>query len=224
MPSWIPGTGGSSSAPASTSTFGGGGGWGAAYPFSAAGNRSGNTGGRSGFLPSMTSSGGGGPSKWVNMDTQQVSYLTGELTGENSAFAQFGFELTRQQRLMGFVGCVIAGFVISLIGTLLLLIASYVLFAILYSVGFLVSLTGTGFLIGFGTMIKQMFKPVRVVATIIMFAAFAMVWISAFAIRSAPLAIVFCVVLYLSYLWFALSFVPYARSLVKRMFSKVIGG
>ena len=38
------------------------------------------------------------------MDTQQASYLGGELTGENSAFSDFGFSLTRKQRIYGFVG------------------------------------------------------------------------------------------------------------------------
>lgn len=93
-----------------------------------------------------------------------------------------------------------------------------------------------------------MFKPIRVVATIVMFACFAMVWVSVFAIneevrcsilRHSPspttssqglffftqflqvLAIVFCVLLYLAYIWYCLSYIPYARTFVKNIFSKL---
>lgn len=79
----------------------------------------------------------------------------------------------------------IGGFVLSLIGSLLVLSGSLALFAILYSIGVVVSFIGTGFLIGFIKQLKQMFNRVRLVATIVMIVAFVMVWVSAFAINSA---------------------------------------
>lgn len=80
---------------------------------------------------------------------------------------------------------VIGGFALSIIGSIFLFTANYALFAVLYSIGVIVSLIGTGFLIGFMKQIRQMFKPVRIAATAILFAAFAMVWVSAFALHSA---------------------------------------
>lgn len=119
------------------------------------------------------------------MDTNQIKNFSGELTGENDAFSKmFGLELTRQQRIMGFVGCLIAGFVMSLLGSILLVTGSLATFAVLYSVGVVVSLTGTGFLLGFMKQFKQMFNKVRVAFTAAMIASFIMVWVSAFAIDS----------------------------------------
>lgn len=78
----------------------------------------------------------------------------------------------------------VGGFALSLLGSILLVTGSLALFAVLYSIGVVLSLVGTGFLIGFGKQIKQMFKPVRIVATLILLVAFIMVWVSAFAIGS----------------------------------------
>lgn len=50
------------------------------------------------------------------------------------------------------------------------------LFAILYSIGVIVSLVGTGFLIGFARQLRSMFDPVRLWATVVMLLAFVMVW------------------------------------------------
>ncbi|KAL9932955.1 hypothetical protein V8E36_008210 [Tilletia maclaganii] len=197
MPFW-----GSSSTTGASSGGGGGGGSGTAFGSSAG-------------------AGAAGGSRWLNLDTNQTKNLGGgDLTGENSAFQGLGFELTRQQRLMGFVGCLIGGFVVSLLGTLLLITGSLASFAILYSIGILISLVGTGFLIGFGKQLKQMFAPVRLVATLIFLGAFAMVWVSAFALDSTVLAIVFVVVLYLAYIWYCLSYIPGARAFFKSIFSK----
>lgn len=46
---------------------------------------------------------------------------------------------------------VFTGFIMSLLGTILLITGSHTAFAVLYSVGVLISLTGTGFLIGVRT-------------------------------------------------------------------------
>ncbi|PWN30399.1 SFT2-domain-containing protein [Jaminaea rosea] len=166
--------------------------------------------------------GRGGGGQWLNLEVPgQVKNTYGELTGENSQFAEWGFELTRTQRLIGFGACLAAGFALSLIGSLLLLSGSFATFAVLYSFGIVISLVGTGFLIGFMKQLRQMFKGTRIIATGILIAAFVMVWVSAFAIKSTILAIVFVVVLYLAFIWYSLSYIPYARDFVKGMVSKV---
>ncbi|CAO1632464.1 unnamed protein product [Sympodiomycopsis kandeliae] len=179
------------------------------------------------WIPGTSGSGSGGggassSSQWYNIEVPgQLKTTYGELTGENSQFKEWGFELTRRQRLIGFVSCTIGGFALSLIGSILLFVGALAIFAVLYSVGILVGLVGTGFLIGFLKQCKMMFKPVRIVATIILFVAFAMVWIAAFAIHSEILALVFVIVLWLAYLWYCLSYIPYARDAVKGAVSRV---
>nr|CDI52796.1 sft2-domain-containing protein [Melanopsichium pennsylvanicum 4] len=119
---------------------------------------------------------GTGGSRWINMDTQQIKNFGGELTGENDAFSKsFGIELTRQQRLIGFA-------------------------ALLYAVGVLVSLTGTGFLLGFIKQFRQMFKPVRITFTLVMILAFIMV---------------------VAFLLYSLSYIPWCIDFLKRMFNKL---
>lgn len=58
----------------------------------------------------------------------------------------------------------------------MLIIGLHTIFAILYSVGIITSLIGTGFLVGFFSQLKAMFKPVRVVATAILIGSLVMVW------------------------------------------------
>lgn len=133
-------------------------------PFKGADAQTGNTG-------------SGNTGAWMNIETSQVrAAATGDLTGEPSAFEALGFKFSRQERLIGFISCTGIGFVLSIIGAIMLFIGITSLFAILYSVGIVVSLVGTGFLIGFLKQMRQMFKPVRVVATGIMVAAFVLVW------------------------------------------------
>ncbi|SNX82921.1 uncharacterized protein MEPE_01627 [Melanopsichium pennsylvanicum] len=165
---------------------------------------------------------GTGGSRWINMDTQQIKNFGGELTGENDAFSKsFGIELTRQQRLIGFAACTFGGFVISLLGTVLLVTGSLATFVVLYAVGVLVSLTGTGFLLGFIKQFRQMFKPVRITFTLVMILAFIMVWVSVFAIGSTVLAIIFVIVLYVAFLLYSLSYIPWCIDFLKRMFNKL---
>ena len=82
-----------------------------------------------------------------------------------------------------------------------------------------------------------MFKPVRIVATVVFLVMIIMpVFISAFVIGSSTLCIskhtscrrlclfaqardaVFVVLEYLAFLWYTLSYIPYARSAVLRVF------
>jgi len=130
----------------------------------------------------------------------------------DSAFSFLG--LTRTQRLYGFVGCIVIGFILSILGTVMLLIGFLSLFALLYSIGLIVSLLGSGFLIGFGKQIKQMFKPVRVIATLVFIATIGLVFVGAFVIGNDILCLVFVIIEYLAYTWYCLSYIPYARTAI----------
>ncbi|KAI9465985.1 SFT2-domain-containing protein [Lactarius psammicola] len=138
----------------------------------------------------------------------------------DSAFKSLG--LTRTQRLYGFAGCYAIGLVLSVLGTVMLFIGGLASFAVLYALGTVISLIGTGFLIGFTKQTKLMFKPVRVVATIVFLAMIVMIFVSAFVLSSGTLCInvvlVFVVLEYLAFLWYTLSYIPYARSAVLKVF------
>jgi len=154
---------------------------------------------------------------WLNLETAGGSIPETQFFEGDSAFKFLG--LTRTQRLYGFVGCLIVGFVLSILGSTLLFLGQLGSFAILYGMGTLISLAGTGFLIGFYKQLKLMFKPVRVVASIVFLASIALVFVGAFVIKNDVICIIFVIVEYLAYTWYTLSYIPYARAAIL----KVIG-
>jgi hypothetical protein len=65
-----------------------------------------------------------------------------------------GLQLTRMQRFYAFGGCFALGTIVSLCSTLLFIQGNAPGFAVMYTVGNLIALIGTGFLIGFLTQFK----------------------------------------------------------------------
>jgi len=122
------------------------------------------------------------------------------------------------QRLYGFVGCLVIGFILSIVGSILLFVGALWSFAVLFTLGIIVSLAGTGFLVGFVKQLKMMFAPVRVVATIIFLGSIGLVFVGAFVLNNDLLCIIFVVVEYLAFTWYSLSYIPYARTAVKKLF------
>ncbi|KAL4250445.1 Protein transport protein SFT2 [Abortiporus biennis] len=154
---------------------------------------------------------------WFNLETAAGTIPETQFFEGDSAFKFLG--LTRMQRLYGFGGCLAIGFILSLLGSILLFLPGQLgSFAILYALGTIISLVGTGFLIGFMRQLKLMFKPVRVVATIIFLASIGLVFVGAFVIKSDILCLIFVIIEYLAYTWYTLSYIPYARSAVLKVF------
>nr|VWO98672.1 Pre-mRNA-splicing factor CLF1 (crooked-neck-like protein 1) [Ganoderma boninense] len=177
---------------------------------------------------------------WFNLEAAGGVIPDTQFFEGDSAFSFLG--LTRTQRLYGFIGCLGLGFVLSLLGSIFLFLGSLTSFAFLYAIGTIIALIGTGFLIGFTKQLKMvgslMFKPVRVVATIIFLASIGLIFVGAFVIRSDLLCIsrfqhlpslrpieflisspaVFVIIEYLAYTWYTLSYIPYARSAVLKVF------
>jgi len=156
------------------------------------------------------------PSKgWFNLETAGGVIPETQFFEGDSAFKFLG--LTRTQRLYGFIGCLIIGFALSLLGSILLFLGQLGSFAVLYTIGILVSLVGTGFVIGFASQLKLMFKPVRLIATAVFLGSVGLVFVGAFVLGSEILCIVFVVIEYLAYTWYNLSYIPYARSAVLKV-------
>lgn len=153
---------------------------------------------------------------WFNLEAAAGTIPETQFFEGDSAFKFLG--LTRTQRLYGFAGCLALGFILSILGSALLFLGQLGSFAILYAMGTVISLIGTGFLIGFAKQLKLMFKPVRVVATIIFLGSIILVFIGAFVINSDLLCIILVIVEYLAYTWYTLSYIPYARSAVLKVF------
>jgi len=149
---------------------------------------------------------------WLNLESASSALPDNQLFEGEPAFSFLG--LTRTQRLYGFVGCIAVGFILSILGTVFLLIGFLGTFALLYSIGLIVSIIASGFLIGFFKQVKQMFKPVRVAATLVFIASIGLVFVGAFVIGNGIMCLVFAFIEYLAYTWYCLSYIPYARTAV----------
>ncbi|KAG0143468.1 hypothetical protein CROQUDRAFT_182818 [Cronartium quercuum f. sp. fusiforme G11] len=160
------------------------------------------------------------PKVFANIDTGKVTNNELLEATEPSAFEFLG--LSKTQRLYGFGACLVGGFVVSVIGSILFVFGNATSFAFLYVLGIIISMTGTGFLIGFARQLKTMFKPVRLVASILFLSCIIMVFVSAFVLHIDVLVIIFAILTFFAYTWYSLSYIPYARALVTKVFSSAV--
>lgn len=130
-----------------------------------------------------------------------------------------GATLSWATRLKGFIACFVLGVIFSLLGSFLLFLGNYIPFAVLYSLGTITSLLSTMFLMGPCNQMKKMFQETRIIATIVMLACIVMTIVSAVVLEMAGLAILFCILQFLALTWYSISFIPFARTAVKKCFS-----
>ena len=126
--------------------------------------------------------------------------------------------LSRTQRMYGFGICFVVGVVVCFLSTMLLSSGNIIGFGVVYTLGNVVALMATSFLVGPATQIKSAFNKTRVTATLIYLGAMAGTLCSAILLHSVILTIVFSVVQFVALLWYSLSYIPYARTLVRKMF------
>jgi len=153
------------------------------------------------------------PRGWFNLEAGGVPGTS--IFPEESGFKCF--QLSAKSRLQGFIACLAFGFLLSLSGTIVLVFGLLVLFAVLYVSGTIVSLLGSGFVLGFLKQLKLMFKPVRIVASVVLIASIVLVLVGAFVLDNGILCVVFVIVQFVAYSWYTLSYIPYARDAVKKI-------
>ncbi|XP_070711848.1 vesicle transport protein SFT2B-like [Pempheris klunzingeri] len=124
-------------------------------------------------------------------------------------------------RMKGFLICFILGVFCSILGTCMLWIPGIGLpvFAVLYSIGNLCALASTMFLIGPWRQLKTMCAKERALATAIMLVCLVLTLCAAFWWRNNGLALLFCVLQFLAFTWYGLSYIPFARDAVMKLFS-----
>ncbi|KAM9836196.1 SFT2 domain containing 2b isoform 2-T2 [Aulostomus maculatus] len=127
-------------------------------------------------------------------------------------------------RMKGFLICFILGVLSSILGTCLLWLpgVGLAVFAVLYSVGNICALASTMFLIGPLRQLKTMCAPERALATVIMLVCLALTLCAAFWWKNNGLALLFCILQFLAFTWYGLSYVPFARDAVIKLFSLCI--
>uniref|UniRef100_A0A8C4R2N7 Vesicle transport protein n=1 Tax=Eptatretus burgeri TaxID=7764 RepID=A0A8C4R2N7_EPTBU len=142
---------------------------------------------------------------------------------ENITEALDTSSLSWETRIKGFVACFVLGVLCSILGTVFLwLPKGLFLFAALYTIGNVTSLCSTLFLVGPVKQLKNMFEPTRLIATIVMLVCLGCTLCAAFWWKTKGLALLFCILQFLAMTWYSLSYIPYARDAVKKLFSTCI--
>ncbi|XP_065198815.1 vesicle transport protein SFT2B-like [Sycon ciliatum] len=123
--------------------------------------------------------------------------------------------LSWSTRIKGFAICFVIGIALSIIGVVMVFLQKYTAFALIYSCGSLIALTSSMFLMGPCKQLKRMFEEKRFIATIVVLLAIVLTICAAVWWKIPVLALVFCLVQFLAMAWYCLSYIPYARTLVK---------
>eukprot|EP00811_Abedinium_folium_P007656 NODE_17067_length_963_cov_4.210526.p1 GENE.NODE_17067_length_963_cov_4.210526~~NODE_17067_length_963_cov_4.210526.p1 ORF type:complete len:238 (-),score=73.97 NODE_17067_length_963_cov_4.210526:173-886(-) len=153
------------------------------------------------------------------------SFLRGEDPQETSCPS-----LSFQQRLIGCGLCFFFGAGLQVLSFTMLptiAVTGAGMFAVFYTLGNLIALTGTLFLVGPAAQIRRMVQRDRLVATVVFLLSMVMTLLFAFSkhFLFQSLFILVLAVLQLGALvWYILSYIPYSRSVISRACSFASGG
>ena len=175
----------------------------------------------------------GGNPPWTSSDDSDVAPLTELVTTENSSLCP---SMSLQNRLICFGVCTGVGIMLSIGGSinmffhnyqgifvLLLSFLNVILgFAVLYSMGTIISLIGSGFLRGPVKQIKALTDTSRLVAVLVMLFSIVITIVAAVVWKNGILSLVFCIFQFFSYMWYCLSYIPYGRDAVTGCFKSCV--
>ncbi|KAI8377117.1 Got1/Sft2-like family-domain-containing protein [Choanephora cucurbitarum] len=131
------------------------------------------------------------------------------------------FGLSKTQRLYAFGISFIAGTVLSILATIVL-ISSVPAFAILYSLGNVVSLLSLTFIIGLKKQFKTMFAPVRFWATVTYLGMLVLTIILSITLAKFFLSLILVIIQFSALVWYSASYIPYGREMIRRFFGSCI--
>ncbi|PVU99976.1 hypothetical protein BB559_000232 [Furculomyces boomerangus] len=132
------------------------------------------------------------------------------------------FGLTRTERLYAFGACIIAGFILMIVGVAMLFSSNTSGFAIMYSIGNLLSLFSLGFLVGFKKQIKMAFAPVRLIAGLVYLVFLILTLIIAFTNGSGLICLIFVLIQFCALVWYSASYIPFGRKVIKSMCGSIL--
>ncbi|CAG9773739.1 unnamed protein product [Ceutorhynchus assimilis] len=125
--------------------------------------------------------------------------------------------LSWSTRIKGFIGCFIVGILLTILGSFALFFSRGLkVFAVFYTLGNIISLLSTCFLMGPWNQVQKMFHSTRAIATCLVIGSLVMTLLSALLWQKAGLALLFIIIQSLSMTWYSLSYIPYARDAVKK--------
>ncbi|XKL68825.1 hypothetical protein PGB90_006594 [Kerria lacca] len=131
--------------------------------------------------------------------------------------------LSWSTRIKAFAICFVIGILLSLLGSLALFLnKGLALFAVFYTVGNIVSIASSCFLMGPLNQLKKMFASTRIIATIMVIVMFFLTILAGAVYKKAGLSLLFIIMQSLAMTWYSLSYIPYARDAVKKTVTSCI--
>lgn len=118
-------------------------------------------------------------------------------------------------RLKGFIICMIVGASMTILAVVMVFLKKYPMFGVFYSLGTITALASSLFLRGPIKQLKSMFEEKRFIATLIMLLMLALTLCAALWWKNGALTLVFAIGQFIALLWYGLSYIPYARALIK---------
>ncbi|OMJ67343.1 hypothetical protein SteCoe_35518 [Stentor coeruleus] len=134
--------------------------------------------------------------------------------------------LSFKERVIAFLTCFGLSLLINIVsfGAMIgLLTGNPIRYALSFTLGNILSLVGTGFLLGFKRQMKSAFDEKRRFTTIIFFTAMALTLISVFFFNIPLLILLFVVIQICSYVWYMASYFPWGREILSGCFKKCCG-
>ncbi|RKP40411.1 Got1/Sft2-like family-domain-containing protein [Dimargaris cristalligena] len=148
--------------------------------------------------------------------TKQVQPDGLNLTTENESPLSDYFSLSRTNRMYACGGCFVLGFVLCILSVVMLSLMNMTGFAIFYTLGNIIALFGTMFLIGPMRQLKLAVQPVRLIATIVYVVTLALTLVAAIALDSVVLSIIMVIVQFCALVWYCASYVPFGRKIIEK--------
>lgn len=122
--------------------------------------------------------------------------------------------LSLHQRLIGFSVCLGSGMLCSIFAWVTIFMGDLNTFAVINTVANILSIGSTFFLCGPLKQLRSMLVSYRWAATTIYFVSMILTFVFALAVKIPALTIVTVIIQYFAMLWYALSYIPFARDAV----------
>ncbi|KAF3788028.1 Vesicle transport protein [Nymphaea thermarum] len=123
--------------------------------------------------------------------------------------------LSTKQRIYGFAVCFVAGVTCTLLSMIVFL--NPIKFATMFTLGNLLALGSTAFLMGPKRQMRLMVDPVRVYATGVYIGSIIIALLCALYVRSKLLTLLAIILEFGSLVWYSLSYIPFARSMITKV-------
>ncbi|CAO3627265.1 unnamed protein product [Cunninghamella echinulata] len=130
--------------------------------------------------------------------------------------------LSRMERLYAFGACFVIGFILSIVSSFILMGGNIAGFAILYSIGNLISIFSLTFIIGILKQVKTMFAPVRFWATTVYLSLLILTLVLSLLLKNFIISLVLVIVQFCALVWYSASYIPYGREIIRRFFGSCV--